>query len=88
MQDLLSPSVRHACGITPDDGDGAKALEDPGSHHLTCGQHENEGSWVAHARLLELGNAEVGHTWTWRLDLHHGAVMEFEEYVDSVRLRL
>ena len=24
--------------------------------------HENEGSWDAHARLLELGDAEVDHT--------------------------
>ena len=39
-------------------------------------------------RLQELGDAEVDHTWMWRLNPHHGAVMEPEEYVDSVRLRL
>ena len=35
-----------------------------------------------------LGDAEVDRTWMWRLNPHHGAVMEPEEYVDSVRLRL
>ena len=50
--------------------------------------HENDGSWRAHARLLELGDAEVDRTWMWRLNRHHGAVLEAEEYVDSVRLRL
>ena len=35
---------------------------------------------------LGLGDAEIGHTWMWRLNPHHGSVME--EYVDSVRLRL
>ena len=37
MQDLPSPSLRHARGIIPDDGDGddehAQTLEDPGPHH-------------------------------------------------------
>ena len=50
--------------------------------------HEQEGSWVARARLQELGDAEVDHTWMWRLNPPHGAVMEPEECVDSVRLRL
>ena len=40
------------------------------------------------ARLQEPGDAEVDQTWMWRLNPHHGAVMEPEEYVDSVRLRL
>ena len=47
-----------------------------------------EGSWGARARLQELGDAEVDHTWMWRLNTHFGAVMVPEEYVDSVRLRL
>ena len=38
--------------------------------------------------MLELGDAEVHHTWMWRLHPHHGAVLEPEESVDSVRLRL
>ena len=46
------------------------------------------GAPRARARLQELGDAEVDHTWMWRLSPHHGAVMETEEYVDSVRLRL
>ena len=50
--------------------------------------HENEGSWGAHARRLELGAAEVDHTWLWQLDPHHGPVMEPDEYVESVRLCL
>ena len=50
--------------------------------------HEHEGSWVARARLLELGDAEVDHTWMWRLNTHHGTVMEPEEYVHSVPVRL
>ena len=50
--------------------------------------HEQEGSWRARARLQELGDAEIDHTWMWRLYPHHGAVTEPEEYVDSVRLRL
>ena len=47
--------------------------------------HENEGSWEARARLVELSVAEVDH---WRLNPHHGGVMEPKEYVDWVRLRL
>ena len=43
---------------------------------------------MAHARLLELGDAEVDHTWMLHLNPHHGAVREPEEFVDSVRLRL
>ena len=30
---------------------------------------------------------DVDHTWMWRLNPQHGAVMEPEEYIDSVRLR-
>ena len=104
MQDLLSPSLRHARGITPDDGDGDDehpparkrpkiqaliiACVDTGVHQELLQMHENEGPWEAHARLLELGDAEVDHTWMWRLNPHHGDVMEPEESVDSVRLRL
>ena len=47
--------------------------------------HEQEGSRVCRARLQELGGAEID--WMLRLNPHHGAVMEPEEYVDSV-LRL
>ena len=46
--------------------------------------HEGEGSWGAHTRLVELGAADVDHTWLWRLNRHHGHTLE---YVDSVRLR-
>ena len=41
---------------------------------------------MARARLQELGDAEVDHTWRWRLNPHHGAVMEPQEYVDSTRV--
>ena len=44
--------------------------------------HGNQGSWGAHVWLLELGDAEVDHTWMWRLHPHHGAVLEPEEYLD------
>ena len=50
--------------------------------------HEHEDSWGARARVQELGDAEVDHTWVWRLNPHRGPVTEPEEYVDSVRLRL
>ena len=61
---------------------------DTSVHSGLLRMHEQEGSWVARARLQELGDAEVDHTWMWRLNPPHGAVMEPEECVDSVRLRL
>ena len=73
---------------------GPETLEDPGPHHRLRGHeralkmHENEGSWGAHARLLERGDAEVDRTWMWRLNPHRVAVMEPEDFVDSVRFRL
>ena len=39
-------------------------------------------------RLNQDRDAEADHTWMWRLNPHHGGVMESEEYVDSIRLRL
>ena len=49
--------------------------------------HESDGSWEAHTRLAVLGAAEAGRTWLWRLNHHHGLVLDPEENVDSVRLR-
>ena len=73
MQDLPSPSFRHARSITPDDGDGDDELHltrkrlkiqalinTSGVHQGLLQMHENEGSWEARARLVELGG-----TW-WR----------------------
>ena len=47
-----------------------------------------KNSFKTHMRPVELGAAEVDHTWLWRLNHHHGPVLEPEEYVDSVRLLL
>ena len=86
MQDQPTPSLRHARGITPDDGDGddehslarkrlkiqalITACVDTSVQSGLLQIHEQEGSWGARARL---------HTWMWRLNPHHGAVMEPEE---------
>ena len=61
---------------------------DTSVHSGLLQMHEPSCSWGARARQQELGDAEVDHTWMWRLIPHHGAVMEPEEYGDSVRLRL
>ena len=50
--------------------------------------HESEGSWAARMRLAELGDSSVDHTWLWRLNPRHGATLEADEYIDSVRFRL
>ena len=99
MRDQPTPSLRHAPGITPDDGDGddehplarkrvkVQALittaVDTCVHSGLLQMHEQEGSWRARARLQELADAEIDHTWMWRLNPHHGAVREPEEYVAS-----
>ena len=91
MQDLPSPFLRHARGITPDDGDGddehplarkrmkiqplINGCVDTGVHQELRQMHEKEAPGGAHARLLELGDAEADHTWMWRLNPHHGAVL-------------
>ena len=101
MQDLSSPSLRHARGITPDGGGGedehllARKRVKIQALITACVERPSrdapnarERVAPATARLLELGNAEIHHTWMWRLKPHHGSVLEPEEYVDSVRLRL
>ena len=104
MQDQPTPSLRHARGITADGGDGndehslaRKRLKiqalittcvDTSVHLGLLQMQEQEGSWGPRARLQELGDAEIDHTLMWRLNPHHGAVMEPAESVDSVRLRL
>ena len=93
-RDLPTSSLRHARGITPDDGDGddehplaCKRLKfqalitagvDTGSQNGSLQMHESEGSWKAHTRLAELGAAEVDHTCLWRLNPHHGPVLDSE----------
>ena len=77
MQDLPTPSLWHARGITR----GRRAtsdpetLEDPGLI-TTC------VDMSVHPGLLQMlqarGDAEVDHTWMWRLNPDHGAVMEPE----------
>ena len=104
MQDQPTPSLRHARGITLDDGEGddehplarkrlkiqalVTACADTSVHSGMLHMHEQEGPWEARARLQELEDAEVDHTWMWRLNPHHGALMEPQECVGSVRLRL
>ena len=89
MQDLPFPSLRHARGITPDDGDGddehplaCKRLKiqaliiacvDTGLHQVLLQTHENEGSWGSSRAT---GDAEVDHKWMWRPNPHHDAVLE------------
>ena len=104
MQDQPPPAPRHARGITPDDGDGddehphsrrrikiqgvITACIDSGVREGLLQMHENEGSWAARMRLAELGDSSVDHTWLWRLNPRHGATLEADEYIDSVRFRL
>ena len=64
------------------------ACVDTGVHQGLLQMRENEGSWGAQARLLELGDAEIDHTWMWHLNPHPGSVLEPEEFIGSVRLRL
>ena len=103
MRDLPRPSFRHARGITPDDGDGddehplarkrmevqgiVTAYVDTGIQEGLLQKQEGESSWEAHTRLVGLGAADVDHTWLWRLNPHHGATLEPEEYIDTIRLR-
>ena len=104
MQDQPPPAPRHARGITPDDGDGddehphsrrrikiqgvITACIDSGVREGLLQMHESEGSWTARMRLAELGDSSVDHTWLWRLNPRHGAILEADEYIDSVRFRL
>ena len=104
MQDQPPLAPRHARGITPDDGDGddehphsrrrikiqgvITACIDSGVREGLLQMHESEGSWIARMRLAELGDSSVDHTWLWRLNPRHGAVLEADEYIDSVRFRL
>ena len=104
MQDQPLPAPRHARGITPDDGDGddehphsrrrikiqgvITACIDSGVREGLLQMHESEGSWAARMRLAELGDSSVDHTWLWRLNPRHGATLEADEYIDSVRFRL
>ena len=57
------------------------ACVDMGIQNGLLQKYENDGSWSAHARL-ELGNAEIGHTWMWRLNPHHGSVLELGSEAD------
>ena len=100
----LPLAPRHARGITPDDGDGddehphsrrrikiqgvITACIDSGVREGLLQMHESEGSWTARMRLAELGDSSVDHTWLWRLNPRHGAMLEADEYIDSVRFRL
>ena len=104
MYDLPTPSLRHARGITPDDGDGEdehplarKRTKVQGViiacvysrvHEGLLQMHEGEGCWAAHTRLAELGGVDVDHTWLGRRNPHHGLTLEPEEHVHTVRLRL
>ena len=104
MQDLPTRPPWHVRGIILDDVDGGdeyhlvrKRLNilalvttcvDTSVHLGLLQVQEQEGSWEVRARLQEIVDAEVDHTWMFRWNLHHGAVMKTDEYVDSVRLRL
>ena len=50
--------------------------------------HEQEGSWRLARDCRNLGTPRSITAWMWRLNPHHGAVMELEEYVDSIPQRL
>ena len=92
VQDLPSPSVRHARGITPRrwrwsrrTSPGAQGLGDPGPHHRVRGHGRltgaasdarERGLLGAHVLLLELGEVEVDHAWMWCLNPHLGPVLE------------
>ena len=40
--------------------------------NVLSGHHARQDSWGAQTRLVELGAAEVAHTWLWRINRHHG----------------
>ena len=58
-----------------------------------CGLRANlqdAGDKGALARLAEIADEQVDHTWMWRLSKNRGATLRNEEYVDveAVRIRL
>ena len=72
MHGLPSPSLTHARGITPDDGDGDRLSSPPAWTRASirgCFRRTRmRAPGGAHARLLELGDAEVDHTWMWCIE--------------------
>ena len=50
--------------------------------------HQEAQNVDAVHRLDELSHPTTDHTWLWRINPRHGAILEEEEYVDAVRMRL
>eukprot|EP00973_Karenia_brevis_P072495 10071174-Karenia_brevis.AAC.1 len=50
--------------------------------------HESACNTPALNRIYDLAHKDTDHAWLWHLNKHHGPVMQQDEYVEALRIRV